>query len=125
MRDRDAEIPHEIPRRERLQQATRARIPPYPSRPVHVPALVVEDDHVQRERADDDALEQRHDVHVPVDCCAFVEVGVGCRTEERGEAGGDPDVDDGVEGYCEEDLVDVEGESWEGEVRGQRLGRAL
>ena len=45
---------------------------------------------------------------VPVDRGALVEPRVGVGTKDGAQAGRDEDVDDRVEGYCEEDLVDVQ-----------------
>jgi len=117
------EIPQKVPQRETLQHAAQSRILPHPLLPPlprrnFLPFMIRVHD-IQRHAADNDTLKEAHDVHIPIDARAFVQGIVFLRHEAAGQEGGEDGADPGVEGEGEEDFVDVEGESWEGEEVGE------
>ena len=59
---------------------------------------------------------------VPVDFGAGVQLGVDGWEEAGGDVRGDGDVDELVEGECDEDFVDVKGERREAECGGDGAG---
>lgn len=63
-------------------------------------------------------------MNVPVELCAFAELGVDAREEVAGEEGGDVAACEVVEQGSEEELVDVEGEGGEIQAVRKRLSRA-
>ena len=105
-------IPEKVSSGHGLHQPACTSVTPYPASPIHVPPLVIEDDNISGQQTDDDRLAQRHDMDVPVDARARVEVRVGLWTQAAAEVGGDDDIDEAVEGEGEDDLVDMYGESW-------------
>ena len=78
-------------------------------RPPRLP-LLIEPDDVQTDPVDDDGLDERDDVDVPVEFGAAGEARVGVGCEAGGEERGDDGAGEGVEGGGEENLVGVEGE---------------
>lgn len=119
-------VPQKVAQRETLQQPAQPAVFPYPLLP-RLPRsrlfpLLIEPDDVQRQRADDDGLEEGHHVDIPVDACASIEGGVGGREESPGEPWREDDVDEVVEEEGENDFVDVEGERREGECGCDGLG---
>lgn len=79
---RNRKIPDKIPLGKRLHEPASTIIPPYPLLPVHLLALLIVPDQIQRKDADDGTLEQRDDVYIPVDARALVEVGIGARAQQ-------------------------------------------
>lgn len=118
----DDEIPEEIASGKALNHAARAGVAPDALGPGHGLALVVGPHDPQRQRVDDAALHQRHDVHVPVQLRARREGGVGLGEEVAGEERGEVRVYAVVEEEGEEDLVRVEREGREAEEVGEGLG---
>lgn len=62
---------------------------------------------------------------IPVEFGAGVQERVGFGKEAGGEVGGEAGADEVVEGRCEEEFVDVEGEGGEGEEVGEGSGEGL
>jgi hypothetical protein len=120
--ERDDEIPQEIAARKRLYQPSGAGVSMYFASPVHLAPLLVFGHNPECEHADDGALHERHDVHVPVEFCAGIEAVVCVREEVARQDRGDEEVDRIVEGKGEEQFVDVQREGLERDVVGKGLG---
>lgn len=121
---RDDKIPQEIARRQSLDHAGRARIPPHTLLQPHGAPLVVLPDDPQRQRVDQQRLAERHGVHVPVDLGPSRQMGVDGRKEPARDQGREVGVDELVPRCGDEDLVCVQRESRKGEEGRQGLGRA-
>ena len=118
----DAQIPQEVPGREPLDHAIRARVPIHPLPPVHIPPLLVPPHDPQSQEVDDARLHERHDVHVPVQPRLCAQAPILPREQAAGDVGRAVAVDEVVEGEGEEELVDVQGEGAEVEKAGERGG---
>lgn len=115
---RHHEIPQEIPGRQPLNHPTPTRIPIHPLQRTHVHPLLIREHDPQCRGIDGAGLHQRHDVHVPVDLGAPVEVRVDGGEEVGGEERGEDRLHKLVEHEGGDKFVDVEGEGGEGEGAG-------
>lgn len=119
---RHHQIPQEVPRRQALNHPTTPRIAIHALHRPHSLALLIHRHDPQRRGIDAAALDQRDDVHVPVEAGARVEGRVDGGEEVVGEPGGEERLDGLVEEEGEGDLVDVVGQGGEGEEVGERGG---
>ena len=117
----DAQVPDKIAAGQSLDHARRTGIPPNPLLKVHALALLVDKHGPQGEAIDQHALDERHDVGVPVGLLGAAVVWVVLGEEEVGEERRDGDMDEGVEGGGAEDLVDVQRQGGKREQLGQGL----
>lgn len=112
-------IPQKVAQSKRLEHSAQSRVFPNSFLPVLSPAyllpLLIEENHIKRQSADYDTLKERHNMHIPINPRAVVESIVFVGDEKAGEERGHDGTDPGVESKGEEDFVDVERESWEGE----------
>jgi hypothetical protein len=119
----DAEIPDEITHRKSLNQAASAGITPNALLIVHGLALLVESHNPQRQGVDENALDERDDVGVPVGLLRAVVARVELREQPVREHRRHDNLGEGVEEGGGKHLVDVQGESWHGQPLGERLDR--
>lgn len=119
------QVPQEVAQREALTQPAQARVSPDavipPAGAAPAPALLVVEDDVEREDADDDRLEEGHHVHIPVGLGAAVERFVFLRRKPVGEERADEEADAGVHGKGEDHLMDVQRQR----TQAKRVGEGL
>ena len=118
----DHQIPQEIADRQRDDQPVGARVAPHPLLPAHLPAGPVLPQRPGRHGADDDRLDQRHDMDVPADARARREGVVDVRDEAPRDVRRADQLDEGVERKDHDDLVYVERQRRHGERGGKGLG---
>lgn len=119
-------VPEKVSQGEALQHSAQTGVLPDALLPVNpgtdrFPFLVVEHD-IQRHDADEDALEEAHDMHIPIDPSALVQVVVLLRDKVAREERRDDGADPCVQRERKEDLVYVEGECGQREQLGEGLG---
>jgi hypothetical protein len=117
----DAQVPDEVARREGLDQAAGTRVPPDALLVVHGLALLVGEHDPQGQGVDQQGLDERDDVGVPVGLLGAVVGRVELGEEAGREHGRDDDLDEGVEQGGADDLVDVQRQGGHGEPLGQGL----
>ena len=118
----DEQVPQEVSAGKCLDQTASTGVAMHLGQPVHLAPLVIVPHDPQGKHADESALDEGHDVHIPVELCAGIEAGVYAGEEEAREDWRDEDVDGVVENEGEEDFVDVQREGVEGEIVGDGFG---
>jgi len=119
-------IPQEVSKPKTLAQSAQPRVSPKALLPALLGAprlaVIVGEDDVEGEGADDDGLEEADDVHIPANAGAVAEgaVVLGDIGHARAEEGRDDDADEGVKGEGKEDLVRVDGQAGKRELLRQR-----
>ncbi len=119
--DGDAQVPDKVARCEGLDQAAAASVAPDALLLVHGTALLVGEHDPQGQAVDQQGLEERNDVGVPVGLLGAVVGRVELREQASREHGRDDNLDEGVEEGRTDDLVDVQGEGRHAEQIGQGL----
>lgn len=117
----DEEVPDEVAGGEGLDHGGAARVAPEALLPVHLAALLVDEDDPEGQGVDGGALDEGDDVHVPIELLGLGEGGVLGREEARGQHGRDDAAHELVEGGYYDDLVDVQRERGQVEVVGPGL----
>lgn len=102
------QVPDEVTSCQTLQEAQSAIVAPDLAGPVHAVALSVVIHDPQSSRVDQQALDHRYNVYIPVDACAPVERVVCLREQVTRQGGRDDDVDGLVEDKGDDDLVNVQ-----------------
>ena len=113
MHDAYPQVPQEITSRKTLNHPSRASVPPNPLLPSHPLPLLISEHDPQRSYGDEDGLEQRDDMDIPVEFGSRVELGVGSGEETSRDVWREVRVDQRVGERREEELVDMIGESGE------------
>jgi hypothetical protein len=117
----DAHVPEEVARGKRLHNPTAARVAPDALFVVHAAALLVRKHNPEGDAIDDQALDERDDVGVPVGFLCAVMARIVLGKQLVGEHGRDDGLDEGVEEGGADDFVDVQGQSRHREALSVRL----
>ena len=110
MLHRNHQIPEEVPASKSLHQPRSSSIAMHPLHLAHLVPLIIIQHNPQRQPADDRRLHERHDVHIPVQLCARVELRVYVGEDVAANRGGDVFVGDMVEGESEGYFMEVQGQ---------------
>ena len=105
----DHQIPQEVPASKSLHQPRSSSVAMHPFHLAHLVPLVIIQHNPQRQPADNRRLYERHDVHVPVQLRARIELRVYIGEEVAANHGRDVFVGEMVESECEGYFVEVQG----------------
>lgn len=103
----DDQVVDKVSGRESSHHATNAGVSINAFTDIHRFPLFIGEHSPQGQGIDEGALHQRHNMHIPVQLCPPIELGVVPGEEERGQPRGDDEMDELVHNKREQDLVDV------------------
>lgn len=117
----DHQVPEEISDTKGLSKANGSGVPIYSLDCVHTFSLFVEDDNPERQGVDNERLDQRYDMDIPVDTSASVELRIMVRKQACGYGGRGNRLDKLVQGDGKEDFMNMVWKRGKVQKRGERL----